>query len=228
MKYCFIFPHAGALRSDYKNIIKSLDEDFKCFYYSREESDDDVWGDNIKSSYDFILKNIENYDGDYIILGHSMGAMQAYFTVTMLEDKEVRLPSNLILSSMFPPTMSNIKELENLIELDEEGFTRVILKLGGIPKQILERKDFLNFFMNRIKNDINKMKDIEMSSKKLKSKIICLAGEDDHKYSFLEMNEWSNYTTNSFDIKVFKGGHFYIINLYKEVTEYIKKMKHEL
>ena len=222
MKYCFIFPHAGALRSDYKNFEKSLEGHCKCLYYSREEFMSSDWRTNIQSSFEFIKSHLANTNEDYIIIGHSMGAMQAFFTASMLESSNMRKPSRVILSSMYPPNITNIRDLEILVSLDINKFTDEIIKLGGIPKQILERKDLLGFFINRIKEDISKMKDLKASEEKLESRVICLAGADDKKYSFLKMNEWSSFANHPLETKVFNGGHFYIINIYQEVADYIK------
>lgn len=223
MKYCFIFSHAGALRSDYKNLENSLRPYYKCFYYLRENSNCLNWQDTIQSSFEFVKNHLKDPNDQYIILGHSMGAMQAYFTTRLLEKYNIKQASRVILSGMCPPTPDNVSELSKLMTLNEDDFTNEIIRFGGIPEQIIERKDLLDFFMTRIKDDIAKMKGVEATSDKIKSKVLCLSGIEDKKYSFSKMSEWAKFTTHSLETKIFNGGHFYIINLYQEVAEYIIK-----
>ncbi|MTI60087.1 MAG: thioesterase [Firmicutes bacterium] len=154
-----------------------------------------------------------------IFFGHSMGAKIAFETAKKLEKMGSVQPYHLIVSGSRAP---HIQELNPIYNLPDEEFIKALYRFEGTPKEILENKDLIRFFLPVLRADFT-MDEIYYSKNNypLKCPITALGGSKDREASLPEVEQWNEYTKNRFKMKIFKGGHFFIREQEEHVLEEI-------
>jgi len=93
---------------------------------------------------DVINKLIEKkIDSEYIIYGHSMGALIGYLVCQKLEGLKIHKPMKLIVSGRVAPSILKDRKTN---QLPSKEFWEEINKLGGMPNDILKEKELKDFF----------------------------------------------------------------------------------
>ena len=169
------------------------------FYNSIEEAVRDV--------YEIVCKRTNN-DTRYVFLGYSMGGIISYEVCCLLEENGKKMPEHIFISSMRTP--ESIGEFGKVIEKSDEEITQHVVKLGGIPKEIVESSVYNTLFFPVIKNDFCLLSKYHVS--KIKSfdvDLTILYGEEDYKVKD-SVKDWAKYTNRQFDYISYRGGHFFI------------------
>lgn len=159
----------------------------------------------------------ENDTGeDFALIGHSMGSLVAYECYYKLLEIDYHIPKTIIFSGLLPPH----RLIQNKYTLDDdEKFIEELSLLGGLQKEILENKEFLDYFLGIMKNDIiifDKYEFIEKESK-IKSDTVILTGSEDAPKGD-NVIPWSDLTNDSPKFVELKGNHFF---LFKEGLNYM-------
>lgn len=144
----------------------------------------------------------------YLIYGHSMGATLGLSVTAKLEDLSDP-PKQLIVSGNPGP---GIKKYENISRylLDDFHFKEELKKLGGVPKELLENKEFDYYFIPIMRADFEVLENDTFSEKdiKLKTPINALMGSEEDTCHKIE--NWKGFTTGNFQYKILSGNHFFI------------------
>ncbi|BBP87098.1 hypothetical protein BsIDN1_07160 [Bacillus safensis] len=80
----------------------------------------------------------------FILFGHSMGGLVVY-RLTQLLEKEGIYPAAVVISAIQPPQTKR----QMLTHLSNEAFVQHIAEMGGIPKELLENKPMMDYFLHR-------------------------------------------------------------------------------
>ncbi len=218
------FPYAGGGASIFHSWKKELFYDVKVCPIQlpgREERIIEEPYTNVEKLTDDILCCLAEIDNDIILFGHSMGAKIAYSVAVELE-KKYRGPKLLIVSGSTAP---NSFESDLINGLNDEEFKNRLMQFEGTPKEILENKELLNFFMPMLRADFTmnetcKFKDVF----KLKCPILALRGDEDKEVTQNDLYAWRTYTDNNkFECVAFHGNHFYIRSEEKILLQWIRK-----
>ncbi|MBB6498880.1 thioesterase II family protein [Pedobacter cryoconitis] len=153
----------------------------------------------------------------FIIYGHSMGAYLALKVASLLE-KANKAPSYIFVSGNAGPGLEN-KTTRYL--LGREDFIVELKKLGGIPDEVFEYEDMLDFFLPVLRADfeISERNKAEVDTL-ISSPIYAMMGDQETKVEHI--TNWKNFTKSHFGYKIFEGGHFFIHKDYQEVARLIK------
>ncbi len=177
---------------------------------------------NVKDMIEDISITIMNEinDCEFMIFGHSMGAILAYELIHKFNIMGIHKPKHAFFSGRGAPHLPVLKEDAYLLPEDE--FTKKVFSLGGMPRLLLEQKEILNIFIKILKADYEAIEKYEYSNRdyKFEFPISVLNGVDD----LLTQNcisQWDIHTMKECDIYNFKGGHFFINDYIKEITEII-------
>ena len=148
-----------------------------------------------------------------------MGAKIAYGVARKLESNGKILEHLIISGSRVP----HLPEPNPIYHLNDEEFEKGIARFDGTPREILENKELMSFFLPMLRADFIMdetycVRDI----KKLNSPITALGGTNDKEADKQAILKWEDYAENKFSAFFFDGGHFFIRDKEQEVLNKIE------
>lgn len=157
---------------------------------------------------------------DYLIFGHSMGAVIAYEAYYKIKEKGLQMPKALVLSGR--PTPNIIRNRINVREYDDEAFVKLISFYGGLPKDF-ERPEVRELFLPIMKSDFTILDEYEYIDKeeKIKSNLVVLCGKRDFSAPEREVEKWVDFAGADFSLYTFPEGHFFINDHFEEIAKII-------
>ncbi len=167
------------------------------------------------------IKVLRN-DKPFLVFGHSMGATLGLSIVNKLEANGDS-PEMLIVSGNAGPGI--VEEKIKRYLLKDEEFKQMLIKLGGIPNEVLESEELYNFFSPILRADFEVLeKDTFLEEKiKIATPIFALMGSEEKTVNKIE--NWGNFTTGSLKCKILEGNHFFIYNYIEEIAALINNSK---
>ncbi|WP_136668994.1 thioesterase II family protein [Flavobacterium sp. H122] len=199
----FLLHFAGGNKYSFKRIFK--DSRFKTLEIDRENSQVDI--DDIVD--DLISKNFSQlYNEPYCIYGHSMGGLLAYLLCQKLQEKKLPMPEKLIVSGKLPPSMPRKKLISHL---PDQEFWDEVVALGGMPDEIKEYPELIEYYMPILRFDFKLVEDYRHEQKnKLTIPIDAFFGSEETTYE--EMEDWKNESIQEVKITQLEGNHFFIFD----------------
>ena len=170
---------------------------------------------------EFVLSNtqkllsVKNDEEDYVLYGHSMGALVAFLVCHNLKEMGCKLPKKLILSGRKPP--SSLRD-NPISHLPDEIFWKEIVKMGGIPNEINNYPELIYYYLPLLKYDFKLIENYYYKKKdKLKIPFDIFFGSNESTIEV--MAGWKNETVKTVNIRQLEGDHFFIYkhaNYFKE------------
>ncbi|KJZ13860.1 hypothetical protein TW85_11735 [Marinomonas sp. S3726] len=157
-----------------------------------------------------IHKIISYGDEAFAIFGHSVGAALLW----RIEKKIRETPLNdqlklLVVSGR--PELEYTKNMAPKRFLTREGMIKALKHYNGVPAELLENQDAMNFFLNILRNDFH-LNDMMLKDeiRKTKTPLLAFYGKEDPDIANLDqMNAWQNHSYNWQGCYPLTGGHFY-------------------
>lgn len=145
-----------------------------------------------------------------ILFGHSLGGLMAYLVASALKE-EGRCIQKLVISSSATPNRHLTKD--KLSELSDPELLEYIIKLGGIPEELIKQKVILEYILPVFRADFALLENTKpiLPNTILDIPTILFSGESDIISPPNEVNKWRNLTKVEEHI-TYKGNHMYIIN----------------
>lgn len=163
-----------------------------------------------------LISEVENY----YLYGHSMGGLMAFLVCRKLQERKIRLPQKLIISGRKAP---ELVRTEKLSELSDEAFLESLIPLGGIPSELLQNKEVLDFFIPIIKYDFRILESYNYeSATTLDIPIDVFYGSLEAEE--LEMTAWNKESTGKVNITKLEGNHFFIYDFKEYFKEYFRNL----
>ncbi len=159
---------------------------------------------------------------EYIIYGHSMGALVGYLICKKIDELNLKKPVKLIVSGKNSPRQPRENILSNLSNND---FWKEVYKLGGIPEEIYKHTELIEYFTPILKADfmcIEKYQ-YDYNSSKLTVPIDVFYGSHE-EISESEAKQWQLETSGEVNIKELNGNHFFIFDNHNFFKEYFKNL----
>lgn len=220
----FCVPYAGGsamVYSSWNGVIDNSIEVVPIEISGRGTRFADPLIDNVEELVDQIYKKYKNsfIEDEYMIFGHSMGSLIVFYLADKIRHENIRLPSRLFFSGKESP---DINKEDISYKLDDETFMQKIYNLGGTPKEIFENKECLQIFIPILKNDYKLVETCtyEREVQPFDCDITIFNGVDDI-LTKEDIYEWKKFTRKKFKVYNFEGGHFFINNHSKEITDII-------
>jgi surfactin synthase thioesterase subunit len=173
---------------------------------------------NIEDMTKDLFDQIENkIDSEYVIFGHSLGALLGINLCRFISIKGMRLPLMLFLSGQTAPVL--IKP-DNKHILPDDQFANILREMGGTPEELLNDKSFLQFFLPLVRADFQSISKYKYSPKSypLNVSLTIMIGNEE-KISDEDALKWQLETDSTIDINRFEGGHFFIFEQTKNVCD---------
>ena len=170
-----------------------------------------------------ITKGIQPYlDKPYAFFGHSMGALLSFEISHTIREQLNQEPNLLFISGRGAPHMHSREKPIHVLPDDE--FVEEIKKYNGTPKEVLEHEDLMDILTPILKADFEVCETYTYSEKQpLNCPITAFGGLQDASTSREQLQAWQDYTNGLFNLRMFMGDHFYLINTASELIHAITK-----
>ncbi|MBB1259073.1 thioesterase II family protein [Streptomyces alkaliterrae] len=157
-------------------------------------------------------------DLPYALFGHSMGATLAYEVARRLQEAG-RPPLALWVSGRRAP--HRVVD-DGLHRLSDDELVADISALDGTGTQIFGDAELLDIVLPTLRSDYRAAETYEyVPGPALDCPVHALTGFSDPRVAVRELHHWSEHTRRSFDLRVFSGGHFYLVDNHEDVVEVI-------
>lgn len=158
----------------------------------------------------------------YILFGHSMGGYIAYEFCKLLMDRQLPLPTILVVSSLPAPMYWLSKKM--LSELSEQDFADFFFDLGGFHPELLKHKQFIKMQMTLLRADITLCESCQyVETAAFPFPILAMGGQNDEYVRIDSMSNWVKETTKEFQFQKFSGKHFYLNDNISAIVSLIKQ-----
>ncbi len=207
------FPHAGGSASFYSPMSASLSPGVEVLavqYPGRQDRRADKPIGNIPELADRIFEVLQlHVDRPLAFFGHSMGAVVAFEVARRLEQKANTAPVVLFASSWRAPS----KHRHEAVHLrDDEGLVVELKSLNGTDVKLLDDEELLRMILPAVRSDFKALETYTFSpGPMLSCPISVFIGEADPKTTVDEARAWRQHGKGGFHIRIFPGGHFYLI-----------------
>ncbi len=169
-----------------------------------------------------LFRQVENkLTGNYVIFGHSLGALLGYTLCKCILAKGHKPPAILFLSGLKGASAISYR---NLSGLSDSQFTKIISDMAGTPEELLADKSFLDYFLPVLRADFQAIVDYRYSppNDTIEVPMVILLGEQE-AISDNDANAWQQETIGNVSIHRFEGGHFFINKVPDEVCKLISE-----
>jgi medium-chain acyl-[acyl-carrier-protein] hydrolase len=147
--------------------------------------------------------------GKFAFFGHSLGSWLAYELGHQIKKKDGLDPVHIFFSGKEAP---HIQKAEKLLHtLPEAEFCAVIYQLGGTPRELFEQREFLDVYIPILRADYRIVETYRYTERnsRLNCNITVFNGTEDD-ITAQELMEWQRHTYGRFELRNFRGGHFFI------------------
>ena len=159
---------------------------------------------------------------DYIIYGHSLGALVGYLICQRIEVLNLKKPLKLVVSGRMAPQYPVAKILS---DMPDDEFWEHIWKFGGTPSQIKEYPELIEMYTPILKADFKCVEDFKyQKNEKLTIPIDVLFGSTEN-ITYNDVKAWEEETEDEVQIKELEGHHFFIYN-HKDIFKELFKQVH--
>jgi external thioesterase TEII len=146
-------------------------------------------------------------NGPFIIYGHSMGALLA-FRLTHLLAAQGRFPKGLIVSGNAGPGIPDA-DCKKRYLLGKKEFVEELRSIGGVPEELLQNDELLDFFEPILRADFEVSEENGMNDETpVNIPVFALMGSEEEENKHIQ--NWAKYTRSFFDCTILDGGHFFI------------------
>jgi surfactin synthase thioesterase subunit len=143
------------------------------------------------------------------LFGHSMGAVLA-FEVTRRLEAGGRGPVRLFASGRRAPSTHR----DETVHLrDDPGILAEIRALNGTASAVLGDEELMRAALPSLRADYRAAETYTCApGTAVECPITVMTGDNDPKTTLEEAQAWARHTTGDFDIRVFPGGHFFLVD----------------
>lgn len=220
-----LFPFAGGNKYSYQRFIQNKPNFCVIEYPGRGGR----MSESLLSEVDLVVENIivqiENMiKNDYVIYGHSMGALVGYLLCHKIQELGLPKPIKLVVSGIKAPS---IKRGKLISHLPDDLFWEEVIKIGGISDELQNYPELVEFYIPILKADFTVVENYEYVKKeKLTIPIDVFYGSEEAEEE--EMQGWKDETTANVNITQMEGNHFFIFDHIDFFINYFKNLTNNL
>mgnify|MGYP004689704141 CR=1 FL=1 len=192
----FVFPHSGGFGYQYNFFRNYNFRDISEFYtydYPRHlrENDGKPIEKNFSDRVNNAVSKLLEYgikSGEYVLFGHSLGALVAYESGIKLQRDYGLSPATIIMSSQNPPVCFG-KVKSWLTSMDLES---TLIKLGGMNSDLTKERDAVKFYKRLLYEDLAIIDTYEPTiplQNEMLKKAVKVTEQFNHEENYLLMRE---------------------------------------
>jgi surfactin synthase thioesterase subunit len=206
-------PHAGGSSSFFHAMSAALPPEVEMLaaqYPGRQDRHAEPNVGDLAELADHVFTAIRPYAGEPLaVFGHSMGALLGYEVALRLQDSGLPAPVRLFASARRAPSLHRP---ENLHAADDATVLAELRLLSGPQAAFLDNPEVLALSMASIRADYRAVETYRHEpGRRLGCPITVLAGAQDPRISIEEARGWAEHTTADTDVRVYPGGHFFLV-----------------
>jgi external thioesterase TEII len=142
---------------------------------------------------------------DYVLYGHSLGALLALKVAALLEGKG-QAPKHVIVSGNAGP---GIKRGQKRYQLARDPFKQELERMGGVAPEFLANEELFDFYEPILRADFELAEEGSATPfAPIKSRLFALMGDEEGASG--EIGNWANFTASLTGTSLLPGGHFFI------------------
>ena len=208
------FPHAGGSASFYFAVSAALRGWFDVLavqYPGRQDRRDEEPIDSIAVLADRVFAALGPWldDGPMAFFGHSMGSVVAYEVARRMEREAGVSPAALIVSGRRAPSR---RRTETVHRRDDDGIVAELRRLSGTDASLLADDDVVRMILPAIRGDYRAIETYAHEpGPPLACAITAFLGDEDTQVTIDEARAWAEHTAGGFELRMFRGGHFYLV-----------------
>lgn len=207
------FPHAGGSASFYFPVSAALAPSVEVRavqYPGRQDRRAEANIDDIPALADAIAPVVRPLaDRPLAFFGHSMGAVLAYEVALRLEDDGAPPLARLYVSGRRAPSRHRP---ETVHERGDEGIIAELRELSGTDPELLADPETREMILPALRSDYRAVAAYrDVPGRAVSCPVHALIGDDDARVTTEEAKAWAEHTTGPFDLRVYPGGHFYLV-----------------
>ena len=147
-------------------------------------------------------------DKPFAFFGHSLGALVGYALALHLRQQQAVQPIHLFVSGRraphLPPTHPPVHQA------DEATFLNRIRDMGGTSTKFFEMPELIEIMLPMLRADFAVWETYNhVEQGPLSCSITAFGGEEDEEAKTADIEAWRPYTSSTFSLHMFSGGHFY-------------------
>ena len=204
-----VFPHAGGSAASYRELNRRLQVDFdvQCVELpGHGELREQPFLGDMDQIADFAYEQTRGVLARQptALLGHSMGAWVAYMVAQRASEQP---PLHLVASAARPPHLGVHREL---LRLAPEELVQELMRMGGIPAELLADREALELFLPALRADLAALEAFRpplSSLLDLPITVLRAAGDD---ITAEDASAWSAVTTHPCQFHTLPGSHFFL------------------
>jgi pyochelin biosynthetic protein PchC len=214
-------PHAGGSASFYFSVATAMSplvDVLAVQYPGRQDRLHDPLINNIPDLADAVTAALRPWlDRPFALFGHSMGASLG-FEVALRLERAGTPPAHLFASGRRAP--SRYRE-EHVHLGDDDAIIAELSRLSGTESSILGDEELLRMVLPAIRNDYRAVETYRpaVDAPALATPITALTGDNDPRTTLDDARGWQEHTTGAFELLVYPGGHFYLVENSAQVVD---------
>jgi surfactin synthase thioesterase subunit len=142
----------------------------------------------------------------FACFGHSAGAVIAYEAARRLRSNDGRSATHVFVSAHAPS--GDTHSARPLHELSDAALTMALHRFGATPQAVLSRPDLMELILPALRADLEICETFTPSTASIPCPLTVFGGTDD-ALGWTALDDWRRFTTGSFRLRLFAGGHFY-------------------
>ncbi|MEU5404363.1 alpha/beta fold hydrolase [Streptomyces sp. NPDC005963] len=223
------FPHAGGTAAAYIPLARALSAEFDVVsvqYPGRQdryaESPFTTLAPLVAAVAAELAHEVARDRGrPYALFGHSMGALVAFETARLLIQNGLPAPQRLFLSARGGALCHTGVEGE---PWDNADVLADVHRLGGTDQAMLDDPHILEMVLPALRADYRAVATYRWDrGEPITVPVTALIGDQDPLVTVQEARTWGEYTSGDFELRVFRGGHFYLTDRIGQVAAAIRE-----
>jgi pyochelin biosynthesis protein PchC len=216
------FPHAGGSASLFFGWAAGVAAHLNLLavqYPGRQDRRGEPFVESITALADLIAAEVVgSVTGPLLFFGHSMGATVAFETARRIEALGGTV-AGIFASARRAPSHHRPESLHTGSDAD---IIAELLRLDGTAASLLADDDAVRMILPAVRNDYRAIETYRCApGAVVRCPITVLAGDQDAHLTEAEARRWSQHTTGRCSVRLFRGGHFYLIPHRRQVIELI-------
>ncbi|MFF5309176.1 thioesterase II family protein [Streptomyces massasporeus] len=218
------FPHAGGAASAYQPLSRRLRphaEVRAVQYPGRQDRRLETPVADIGELAEVVARKLQDDEtaAPFAFFGHSMGALVAYETARILEERGAPSPRRLFLSARGAP---GPRRSPHDVLPDDDAILTAVRRLGGTGVTLLDDPELVAMVLPALRADYAALAAYSWTpGEPLRTPVTVLCGDADPVVSVQEAAGWRAFTRAETEVRVFPGGHFYVDQRLDDVAEVV-------
>lgn len=163
-------------------------------------------------------------DRPVALFGHSIGGLIAFELAREIRRRYAIEPVHLFVSGCPAP---QIRDNDPLFDLPEDEFLDHMRRFNGTPREVLEHPEIMQLVLPALRADFS-LRDtyVYVEEPPLHCAISVFGGLEDIRVGTEELEKWRAHTSESFQMCLFQGGHFFLRTAQAAVVESVTRTLH--